>query len=192
MNAVLRVKSIITAPLSEWPEIERQAADPVYLLTRYVALLAIIPSLFGFIGACLIGVIAPNGATLRTPLLDGVLGAVFGYAMTGVIVLVLTIIVYVSAPIFGGLRGFNSAFRLTVYSFTPVWLAGIFLILPGLHFLALFSLYGLYLLWLGAPRLIKVPQEMALIFAITMAVCAGALIYAAATAQHVIFGTPGL
>lgn len=192
MNAVLRAKSIITEPLSEWAKIERETDDPVYLLTRYVALLAIIPSLFGFISACLIGVIAANGATLRTPLLDGLLGAIFGYVMACVIVLVLAVIIYVLAPTFGGLRGFNNAFRLAVYSFTPVWLAGIFLLLPGLHFLALFSLYGLYLLWRGAPRLIKVPEEMALTFAITMAACAGALIYAAATAQHVIFGTPGL
>jgi Yip1 domain len=192
MNAVLRAKSIITEPLSEWSKIEREAGDPADLVTRYVAPLAIIPSLFGFIGACAIGVIAPNGATLRTPLLDGLLGAVFGYVMACVIVLVLAIIIYVLAPTFGGVRGFNKAFSLTAYSLTPVWLAGIFLLLPGLHFLALFSLYGLYLLWLGAPRLIKVPQEMALTFAIAMAVCAGALIYAAATAQHVIFGTAGL
>lgn len=192
MNAVLRAKSIITEPVGEWTEIEREADDPVDLLMRYVAPLAIIPSLFGFISACLIGVTAANGATLRTPLLDGLLGAIFGYVMTCVIVLVLAVIIYVLAPIFGGLRGFNNAFRLAVYSFTPVWLAGIFLLLPGLHFLALFSLYGLYLLWRGAPRLVKVPEEMALTFAITMAACAGALIYAAATAQHVIFGTPGL
>jgi hypothetical protein len=192
MNAVLRAKSIVTEPLSEWAKIERETDDPVDLLMRYVAPLAIIPSLFGFISACLIGVTAPSGATLRTPLLDGLLGAIFGYVATCVIVLVLAVIIYVLAPIFGGLRGFNNAFRLAVYSFTPVWLAGIFLLLPGLHFLALFSLYGLYLLWRGAPRLVKVPEEMALTFAITMAACAGALIYAAATAQHVIFGMPGL
>ena len=36
---------------------------------------------------------------------------------------------------FGGRADFDSAFKLAVYSFTPVWLAGIFLLVPGLRFL---------------------------------------------------------
>ena len=38
------------------------------------------------------------------------------------------------------------AFKLAVYSYTPVWLAGIFLLLPGLRFLIVPSFYGVYLL----------------------------------------------
>jgi hypothetical protein len=192
MNTVQRARSIITGPLIEWDRIERETDDPAYILTRYVALLAIIPSLFGFIGVSVIGVIARNGVTLRTPIVDGLFGAIFGYVMACAIVLIVALLIYVLAPIFGGRRGFDNAFKLAVYSFTPVWLAGIFLLLPGLHFLALFGLYGLYLLRLGAPRLVKVPDERALTFAIAMAACAGALVYAAATAQHIIFSTPRL
>jgi lysylphosphatidylglycerol synthetase-like protein (DUF2156 family) len=192
MNVMLRVKSILTGPLAEWTLIERDTDDPAYILTRYVALLAIIPSLFGFIGASLIGVIARNGMTLRTPMIDGLFSAIFGYVMACAIVLIVALFIYVLAPIFGGRRGFDNAFKLAVYSFTPVWLAGIFLLLPGLHFLALFSLYGLYLLRLGAPRLVKVPDEMALTFATAIATCAGALVYAAVMAQHIVFATPGM
>ncbi|HUC51102.1 MAG TPA: Yip1 family protein [Xanthobacteraceae bacterium] len=192
MNVMLRVKSILSGPLAEWELIERDTEDPAYILTRYVALLAIIPSLFGFIGASLIGVIARDGATLRTPMVDGLFSAIFGYVMACAIVLIVALFIYVLAPIFGGRRGFDNAFKLAVYSFTPVWLAGIFLLLPGLHFLVLFSLYGLYLLRLGAPPLVKVPDAMALTFAIAIAACAGALVYAAVTAQHVIFATPGM
>lgn len=192
MNAVRRAKSIITDPPREWDEIARRGDSVVTILARYVALLAIVPSLFGFVGACLIGVIASNGGVARMPLVDGLFSAIFEYVMACMIVLVIALVIYVLAPFFGGRRGFDSAFALAAYSLTPVWLCGIFLLLPGLHFLALFSLYGLYLLWLGAPRLAKVPEQMALTFAITMAACAGALIFAAATAQHVIFGTPGL
>jgi hypothetical protein len=192
MNAVLRAKSIITTPPIEWDQIERETDDPAHILARYVALLAIIPSLFGFIGVSLIGVVASNGAIRRAPFVDGLFGAVFGYVMACAIVVVIALCIYVLAPIFGGRRGFDKAFKLAAYSFTPVWLAGILLLLPGLHFLALFGLYGLYLLWLGAPRLVKVPEPMALSFAIAITACAGALVYAAATAQHVIFGTPGL
>jgi hypothetical protein len=192
MNAVLRAKSIIIDPAAEWQVIEKDSGDAAYVLTRYVAWLAIIPSLAGFIGACLIGITTNNGATQRTPLLDGMFGAIFGYVVACATVLVLAICISLLAPLFGGRRSFDGAFKLAVYSFTPVWLAGIFLLLPGLHFLALLSCYGLYILWLGAPRLAKVPEPMSLTFAITIAAIAALLIYAAATAQHVIFGTPGL
>ena len=187
-----RAKSIIIDPLMEWDRIMRETDDPAYILSHYVALLAIVPSLFGFIGKSLIGVVARNGTTLRAPIVDGLFSAIFGYVMACAIVLVIALVVYVLAPLFGGRRGFDNAFRLAVYSFTPVWLAGIFLLLPGLHFLALFGLYGLYILWLGTPRLVKVPEQMALTFAIAIAACAGALVYAAAVVQHTIFGTPGL
>jgi Yip1 domain len=192
MNAASRAKSMLIDPQAEWRTIERETSDPAYVLTRYVTLLAIIPSLFGFIGACLIGAVTTSGAIVRTPLLDGAFGAIFGYVMTCISVLVIALGIQILAPIFGGRRGFDSAFKLAVYSFTPVWLAGIFLLLPGLHFLVLLGFYGLYILWLGLPRLAKVPDEMSLTFALTITAAAAALIYAAAMAQHTIFGTPGL
>ncbi|MGA7430469.1 MAG: hypothetical protein WBW35_08580, partial [Xanthobacteraceae bacterium] len=68
----------------------------------------------------------------------------------------------------------------------------IFLLLPGLHFLVLLGFYGLYILWLGLPRLAKVPDQMSLTFAIAITVGAAALVYTAATVQHTIFGTPGI
>ena len=191
MNAALRAKSIIIDPRTEWQAIERENDDPAYVLTRYVTLFAIIPSLFGFVGACLIGAVAQSGAIVRTPLVDGLFGAIFGYVTACASVLVIALFIQVLAPMFGGRRNFDSAFKLAVYSFTPAWLAGIFLLLPGLHFLVLLGFYGLYILWCGLPRLAKVPDEMSPAFAIAIAVGAAALIYAAATAQHTIFGTPG-
>jgi Yip1 domain len=192
MNAMRRATAILTAPLAEWDRIAREPEDPAAILMNYVALLAIIPSLFGFVGVYLIGVIGKDGATLRAPLVDSVFGAIFGYVAACAIVLVLALGIYVLAPLFGGRRGFENAFKLAVYSFTPVWLCGIFLLLPGLHFLALLGVYGLYLLWLGTTRLTKVPEPMALTFAIAVAACAAALVYGATIAQHIIFGTPGL
>ncbi len=191
MNVMQRAKAILTDPHDEWDRIAREPEDVASILSRHVALLAVIPSLSGFIGACLIGVTGKDGAVLRVHLVDGVFGAIFGYVAACAIVLVLAFGIYVLAPLFGGQRGFNNAFKLAAYSFTPVWLCGIFLLLPGLHFLALLGFYGLYVLWLGTTRLTKVPEQMALTFAIAIAACATALVYGAAVAQHVIFGTPG-
>jgi len=192
MKAVARAKAILVNPAAAWRGIEKDIGDPAFLLSRYVAVLALIPALSGFVGATLIGVVAPSGAIVRADLVDGLLGASFNYAASGAIVLLLGLIVYLAAPLFGGRRDFEDAFKLAVYSFTPLWLAGIFLLLPGSRFLLLTGAYGIYLFWLGAPRLSKVPEQQAGNFTVLIVICACGLLYAAALTQRVLFGTPGL
>ena len=192
MNAVARVKAILIDPAAAWRGFEKDLGDPAYLLRRYVAVLALIPALSSFVGATLIGVVAPSGTILRTDLIGGLFGAIFSYAASCAIVVLLGLIIDLLAPRFGGRRNFEDAFKLAVYSFTPLWLAGIFLLLPGLRFLLLTGVYGIYLFWLGAPRLAKVPEQQAANFTLVIVICAGGLLYGAALAQRMLFGTPGL
>jgi hypothetical protein len=121
-------------------------------------------------------------------LVDGLFGAVFGYVATCASVLLLGLAIDVLAPLFGGRRNFDNAFKLAVYSYTPVWLAGIFLLAPGLRFLALTSLYGIRLLWAGLPPLMKVPPSRVLAFAAVIVAGAGVLTILIAAAQHAMFG----
>ncbi len=188
MNALLRAKAILIDPKAAWSGIEKDAGDPAYLLSRYVAVLALIPALSGFIGAVLIGGIAPSGAIIRADVVDGSFSAIFSYAASCVIVLLLGLIINLVAPPFGGGRNYENALKLAVYSLTPLWLAGIFLLLPGLRFLLLTGAYGIYLFLVGAPRLIKVPEQHAASFTFVITVCACALLYAAAVAQRILFG----
>ena len=193
MNAASRAKAILVDPTVEWAAIEQEAGDPAYVLSHYVVLLALVPAVFSFIGVCVIGVVVPGGGGIvRASLFDGLFGAIFGYMMACVTVLALGLLINLVAPLFGGRRSFDSAFKLAVYSFTPVWLAGIFLLLPGLRFLTLTGFYGAYILWLGLPRLMKVPEEKSQNFAVAIIVCALIFIYFAVAVQRVVFGTPGL
>jgi hypothetical protein len=192
MNLAARVKAILTDPVAAWPQVEKDVGDPALLLRRYVAALALIPPIASFVGAALIGVVTPGGATAHASLFNGAAGAIFGYVMSCATVLVLGLIIDLLAPLFGGRRDFNSAFKLAVYSFTPVWMAGVFLVLPGLHFLALLGCYGAYLVWLGLPRLTKVSEDQAANFTAVIVACALGLLYIAALAQRLVFGTPGL
>ena len=192
MNAFVRAKAILVDPAAAWLRLEKDIGDPAYLLSRYVAVLALIPALSSFVGATLIGVVAPSGVTLRADLFAGLFGAIFGYATSCAIVLLLGLIIDLLAPLFAGRRDFESAFKLAVYSFTPLWLAGLFLLLPGLRFLLLTGVYGIYLFWLGVPRLTKVPEGQAANFTAIVVICAGGLLSGAALAQRMLFGTPGL
>jgi hypothetical protein len=190
MNAALRAKAILVDPVAAWARIELESGDPALLISRYVVWLAFIPALFGFIGTSLIGVIVPGAGIIRTPVVDGLFSAIFGYVMTCITVLLLGIIINFAAPFFGGRRDFDSAFKLAVYSFTPVWLTGVFLLLPGLRFLLLTGFYGAYILWLGLPRLTKAKRVPD--FTVLIVIAAFALLYVAAAAQRAVFGTPGL
>jgi hypothetical protein len=192
MNPILRAKAMLVDPLAEWALIERESGDPAFLLSRYVAILALIPAVCGFIGACVIGAIVPGTGLVRAALFDGSFGAILGYVMAFAIVLLLALIINLSAPLFGGQKDFDSALKLAVYSYTPIWLAGIFLLLPGLRFLILLGLYGVYVLLLGLPRLMKSPEQNSYAYALVAVICAGALTLIAAAVQRTVFGTAGL
>jgi hypothetical protein len=192
MNPELRAKAMLIDPFAEWAVIERESGDPAYLLSRYVAVLALIPAVFGFLGACVVGGVVPGIGVVRASLFDGGFGAVFGYVMAFIIVLVLALIIDLLAPAFGGQKDFDNALKLAVYSYTPAWLAGIFLILPGLRFLTLLGLYGAYVLLLGLPRLMKSPEQNSYAYTLVAVICAVALIAIAAVAQHAVFSTTSL
>jgi hypothetical protein len=188
MNVAWRAQAILADPNGEWGKIETEPSDAAFLLTGYVVPLALVPALSGLIGACFIGAVMPDGTTVRATLVDGLFGAVFGYVATCASVLLLGLVIDVSAPLFGGRRNFDNAFKLAVYSYTPVWLAGIFLLAPGLRFLALTSLYGVRLLWVGLPPLMKMPPSRVPVFAAFVVAGAGLLTILIAAAQHAMFG----
>jgi len=192
MNVHARVQAILVDPAAAWNAIAGEPGDPAYVLSRYVTVLATIPAVFSFVGASIVGVVVPNVGPLRAPLFNGLFGAIFGYVLSCATVLVLGMIINLLAPLFGGRRDFDNAFKLAVYSYTPVWLAGVFLVLPGLRFLTLTGFYGAYLLWLGLPRLNKVAAKQALLLTALIVLCAFALSYGAAVAQRIVFDTAGL
>ena len=165
LGIVERVRAIMMTPQAEWPAVANESSDA--LAIRYVAILALIPALARLVGGWLIGG--------YTPFLPALVGALVAYALSFVVVFVVALAVDLFAPKFGGERGYSGALRLTIYSFTPVWLAGIFLLVPGASFLVLLGLYGFYLMWIGMPVLMRVSAGKALPYVIAVAICAIAL-----------------
>lgn len=188
MKGVWRVVGVLTDPFAEWARIGAEPGEPVGLLIHVVAPLALVPAVFGFLGACIVGVIAPGKGEVRAPLLDGFAAAFFGYVASFAVVLLLGAVIAIAAPLFGGRRNFARALNLAVYSYSPVWLAGIFLLLPGLRFLMLLGCYGLYVLIAGLPFMTKSPQQSLPGFAALIVLFACALIFIAMSAQRALFG----
>ncbi len=190
MTLIDRVKNIILTPKTEWPVIDREPGDAAYLFKNYVAILAAIPAICGFIGTSLIGFNVPGMGTLRMPVGSGLGNAILGYLLTFLIVYAVALIVDALAPSFGGRKDLPSALKLTTYAYTPAWLCGFFFLIPGFRFLSILGLYGLYLLWLGLPVLMKSPQEKSLLYAGAVVVCAIVLGVILGIIQGALFSFP--
>ncbi len=177
MDVFKRVKGIMLAPETEWPQIEQEPGTPAYLFAGYVVYLAAIPPIAGFIGGSIVGVsVAPMG-TFRVPLFAGLLGAVIAYLLSFVVVYMVAIIIDQLAPRFDAQKDFANALKLTVYCFTPYWAAGIFGLMAGARFLAyVMALFGVYLLSIGLPRLMKPSPEKNVGYVAAAAACAIAIV----------------
>jgi len=154
MNLVERVKAITLRPREEWRVIEGEPADLKTLYADYLAILALIPAIGGFVGTTFFGIETPDGL-IKLSLPAGLLCAIYSYFLILAIVYIAALVLNALAPIFGGQKNFANALKLSVYSNTPYCLAGIFTFVPVISFLLILGLYGLYLLYIGAPILMK-------------------------------------
>lgn len=158
---VARVKNILLKPAQEWEVIDGEPATIQGLYTGYIAPLAAIPYFAAAIGLSLIGVSA-FGVSVKTPLVASLVGAVVNWIIALGGVAAMALIIEALAPTFGAEKNRIQAFKVAAYSGTAGYVAGILMILPGLILLAgLLSLYSLYLLWIGLPKLMKAPQDKA-------------------------------
>lgn len=159
-NLVDRAKGLILDPKTEWAAIEAEPLDKQAVIIGYVLPLAAIPLVASLIGQVVIGV--PGAGKLPLDLVVG--GVIFSFVASVAGVFVFAMILTRLAPMFGAEADFDRAFKVSAYTPTASWLAGIFLILPMLGFLSLLGLYSLYLLFLGVPKLMKPPAEKATVY----------------------------
>jgi len=164
MNLVERVRNIILAPQVEWAVIDAEPTDIREIYARYVAPLALVPAVAGFIGGSLIGIGVPGVGTVRVGVAAGLFGAVLQFLLLLGFVYVLALVINALAPMFGGRMDIVAAFKVAAYASTPAWLAGVFAIVPAFAFLTVVGLYGLYLLFLGLPSLMRARPESAVLY----------------------------
>lgn len=157
-----RIKAILMTPKTEWPVIAGEPTSVADLYKNYIALVAAIPVIAGFIKGSLIGY-GGFGFTFRTPIGMGITSAIVGYVLSLALVYVMALVIDALAPTFGGQKNQLQALKAAAYSWTASWIAGIGVIVPWLGWLiALAGLaYAIYLLYLGLPETMKCPQEKA-------------------------------
>jgi Yip1 domain len=193
MDIVNRAKNICLTPNTEWSVIAAEATTPATLITEYVVPLAAIGAVAGFIGGSILGM-GLGAFGVRTSLVAGLTLAVFSFVMAIVGCFIVAFVVNALAPTFGGEKNSTQALKVVVYSYTPAFIAGVLRILPIfgglLAFLA--ALYGLYLLYLGLPRLMKAPQDKSIGYTIVVVVCTIVLYAVVTVASGIMIGGAAL
>jgi hypothetical protein len=170
---VERAKAIVLTPRTEWPVIADEATTAQDIYVRYVAPLVGVGVLASLIGGVLIGIPVPLLGTVRLGIGAALGGAILHFVLSFVAIFVVTMIVDALAPTFGGQKDALRALKVTAYSFTPAWVAAILTIVPALGFVAaLLGLYGLYLMYLGLPVLMRAPADKALGYTVVVVLCA--------------------
>jgi len=170
MSLISRVQNILLRPKEEWGVIDAEPATIGSIYTSYVMILAAIGPICGLIGSQVIGV-SMFGVTYKPPIVYSVGNAVVGYVMSLVVVFVSALIIDALATSFGGTKDQVKALKVAAYSSTAAWVAGVFTIIPMLGILVLIGvLYGLYLLYLGLPRLMRVSEDKAIGYTVVVIV----------------------
>ncbi|WP_374471458.1 Yip1 family protein [Phenylobacterium sp.] len=155
-----RVGAMLFRPGRTWGEVEAEETPHGEILRRYVMPLAAVHAVCGLIGMMLFGY-SIAGIGFRANPLTAVLEAAVDFTLTLGLVLVAAAVIDLLAGAFGGRRSFRQALKLAAYSATAYWVAGVFSLYPSFGILAglLAALYSLYVLYLGLPRLMRLPQD---------------------------------
>jgi hypothetical protein len=174
MNIVERAKNIMLTPKTEWDVVAADATPTQGLITGYVLPLAAIAAIAHFISAAVIGTTVPILGTYRMPMGWAVAMLIYQLVMSVVAVFVLGFIIDVLAPTFGGQKNFNQALKVAAYSYTAGWLGAVLGIIPFIGWLLglIVAFYGIYLLYLGLPRVMKSPEDKSVGYTVVVVIVA--------------------
>ncbi len=163
MNLIERVKNIILTPKTEWPKIAIEEQSLTTVITNYVVPLVLIGAAATFIGYGLIGI---NYGFFRMSGIEwGIKMAVIQVLSALIGVIVTAFVVDALAPSFGSEKNINKSAQLVAYGYTPAFIGAIFNIFPAIALIgSLFSLYGIYLMYLGLGPIKKTPDDKKVIY----------------------------
>ncbi|HEV8510491.1 MAG TPA: Yip1 family protein [Gemmatimonadales bacterium] len=161
---ISRVKGIMLEPRVTWKELDQEFIKPGELWGKYVMPLAALGPIASVVGMIIFGKrIAFTSLTNPVPISTAISAGVAGFVLALLSVFVLSRIISLLAPGFGGQRNDVQGLKAAAYASTSAWLGGVFQILPALNIVSLiFSLYSLVLLYVGLPIVMKVPKDRAM------------------------------
>lgn len=175
-EVLLRIRNILVKPRDEWQIIKEEKISYGNLITGYCALISAVPPIAAVMerfifnrGIVSNAVQSPFGYVIASNLL-WYLVIMVNVIITGA---VITALVIRKEPGWVSLPGL----QLASYSYTPLFLVGILIIIPRLAWLIYPAiLYSLYLLFLGIRTLTGLSQRKAVAYAVASFLVAGVIV----------------
>lgn len=167
-------------PREEWDAIRKEGAPSlVQVFVRYALLLALIPPVSLFIGSTQMGWSVAGGDVVKLSTESAVPIAIAFYFALLVGIAFVAYCMYWMERTFGVTASFERCLIFTIYTSTPMFLAGFIGLVPILwldFFVVLAAVaYSVYLLYSGIPIFMDIPEERGFIFAssvLTVGLCA--------------------
>lgn len=162
-----RVKGILLRPKEEWSVIDGETTSIADVYKSHVLPLAAIGPVATLIHSLVFGYGA-FGISYKPSFMGALSTAVISYLGTLVVVFLLALLIDFLAPKFDATPNRDKAFKVAAYSATAGWVAAIFNLIPGLGMLSILGLYSLYLLYVGLPVLMKVPEDKSVVYTLVI------------------------
>lgn len=189
---VERTKRIVLTPNKEWAIIEAEPISVKDLYRNYIMILAAIPAVANFLGNWLFGYARGSDGTVHTTFFGGLFRALLQYGLGLPVIYLVAMAISRLAPSFEGKRDDLRALKLVAFSYTPVWLAAIFGLVPGLRWLDVLGLYSVYLFYVGVSRMTRSREEYSDVFTATALVVGLAAAFLHAAIVHLIVPTASI
>ena len=168
-----RARRILFQPQREWEAINGEFTKAGAIYRNYIVPLSAIGPIASVAGVAVFGEQGTLFGIVQTPLGTAVQDAVAHYVLGLVSVFVVAIALELLAPSFSGQANRVQGLKVAAYASTPAWLFGILCLVPRLGPLALLGMvWTLYLVYSGAPLLMKVSKERATAFGLVAVVIA--------------------
>jgi len=162
------IQELLRNPTQFFLQLKEEQTTQMEITKTLLVQLAAIPAIAGFLGKVVIGQNVAYVHYYYVPFFSGLLWAIFLFVLSILGVYAVAFIVNIMAPKFGGVSDDVSAFKLTVYSYLPLFVLGVTGLIPALTGLHILGLYGIYLFYLGLPTLMQVPEEKGLPFTVIL------------------------
>jgi len=159
-----RARGVLFEPRTTFKEVDGEFTKPGVLWGRYIIPLAFLGPLAGGVGRLLFGSrLGGRSVGESFDFTGAVMYTVIAFVLALAAVFILSKVISLLAPGFGGQSNDVQALKTAAYSSTPAWIAGI-LNIHGLFLwlTIIISIYTLYLLFVGLPILMKVPKDRAM------------------------------
>ena len=156
-----RAYQLIIQPDKTWREIKGESPEIKSLFIKYALPLMLLP-LFSSI----VRILVARGPFITFSFISNLLvGALANYVLSAAALLLAGWLVSVLAQYFSSRTELSLTMKVIIYSMTPVWLAGLFNLVPRLAVLSILGLYSTFLLYVGLPIILETPPDKHTAFA---------------------------